>query len=330
MNISVIKPGLETTIQDFPGRRGMLRHGVPPSGPQDDWSFRLANLVVGNPAGAAALECQLLGPELRFNADAVIAICGADMGATLDSQPVQMWQSIAVSPGQLLQLGGARYCARTYIAVAGGIDVPVTMGARATYATAALGGADGKPLTSQQVLAVGASALETPHRSRQVLPSATPAMPTDKVNTICVVRGPNDDWVSEKGVKEFFEAEWKLTTRSNRVGYRIQGPKLDYSETALTKSPEHGDHPSNIIDIGYPIGGINWAGETPIILMHDCVTLGGFFIPFTVPSCDLWKLAQIRPGSSFMFREITLEEAQSQRRKIEKCCVLANIVDSIG
>jgi biotin-dependent carboxylase-like uncharacterized protein len=328
MSISVIKPGLETTVQDYPGRQGMLRDGVPPSGPQDDWSFRLANLVVGNEPGAAALECQLLGPELRFDTDVTIAVCGADMGASLDGESIQMWRSIAVSAGQVLQLGGARFGARTYIAVAGGIDVPVTMGSRSTYATASLGGSNGKPLTAGQTLSIGEASSAIGGRDRQILRSAIPVMPTEKVNTIRVVCGPNDDWVSEKGMEAFFEAEWKLTPRSNRVGYRIQGPKIDYSEAALNKSPEHGDHPSNIIDIGYPIGGINWAGETPIILMHDCVTLGGFFIPFTVPSCDLWKLAQLRPGTGLKFTKISVEEAQSERRKIEKCCAPVNVIDA--
>ena len=154
--------------------------------------------------------------------------------------------------------------------------------------------------------------------ARQVLRSAIPPMPNARKNTISVMLGPNDDWVSQTGKQQFFDAEWKLTSRSNRVGYRIQGPGIEYSEIALNKGIEHGDHPSNIIDIGYPIGGINWAGETPIILMHDCITLGGFFVPFTVPSCEFWKLAQLRPGSMIQFQAISLEDAQSKRRELER------------
>lgn len=327
MKMEVIKPGLETTVQDYPGRQGMLRHGVPPSGPQDDWSFRLANLLVGNPAGTAALECQFLGPELHFHDDAIVALGGADMAAKLDGHSIAMWRSVLVRKGQLLSLSGATHGARTYIAVAGGISVETIMSAKATYVTAALGGADGKPLAAGQFLTTGAPPANA-RPDREVADFARPPIPSGKVQQIFAMLGPNDDWISETGKKLFFDADWQLTARSNRVGYRIQGPQIEYSQIAKDKDPDNGNHPSNIIDIGYPIGGINWAGETPIILMHDCITLGGFFIPFTVPSCELWRLAQARPGATLRFSEISLEEAQANRRRIDAYCKEASILDN--
>lgn len=324
MTIAVLKPGLETTVQDHPGRLGMLRDGVPPSGPLDDWSFRLANLLVGNASGAAALECQLVGPTLRFEQPALIAVCGGDLSAKLDSMSVPMWTSVQVEAGQVLSLGGALLGARAYIAVAGAIDVPVVMGSRSTYVTASLGGVEGRPLAAGQAIPVGRrSSAARPGRS--VPADRRPPFSNAKTHRISVVPGPKRDWITAAGCQQFYETPWKLTSRSNRVGFRIMGKQIEFSRLAYEKDPENGDHPSNIIDIGYPIGGINWAGETPIILMHDCITLGGFIVPFTVPSSELWKLAQARPGELLYFVPVSVEEAQHARRLIDEACSQVSI-----
>ena len=144
--IEVLEAGLETAVQDFPGRIGMLRYGIPPSGPLDDWSFRLCNRIVGNPEGAAGLECQFLGPTLRFHGEAVIGLCGADMRPRLDDSPVPMWSSISVRAGQVLSLGPAIVGARTYSLLGVGWSVPEVMGSRATYVVASLGGLNGAAL----------------------------------------------------------------------------------------------------------------------------------------------------------------------------------------
>jgi urea carboxylase len=324
MTIEVVKPGLATTVQDFPGREGMLRHGVPPSGPLDDWSFRLANLLVGNPAGAAALECQFVGPTLRFTQRALVSVCGADMGARLDGAPLPLWTSVRVEAGQIVALSGATVGARAYIAVAGGIDVPVVMGSRATYVTARLGGVGGAALAAGHTVAIGNSAADT-RPGRVARPSCRPPLGEQKLHAIAAVSGPKDDWIAPAGRRRFYATDWKLSSRSNRVGFRIQGPRLEFAAPALDKAPENGEHPSNIIDIGYPIGGINWAGETPIILMHDCITLGGFIVPFTVPSSEFWKLAQARPGDILRFSETSVEQAQAARVAIDRLCTPANI-----
>jgi 5-oxoprolinase (ATP-hydrolysing) subunit C len=319
MTITVVKPGLETTVQEYPGRQSMLRDGVPPSGPLDDWSFRLANLLVGNEPGAAALECQFLGPTLRFDAPSVIAICGGDLSAKLDAAPLPLWTGVKVGVGQILSFGGPTLGARAYIAIAGGVDVPVVMGSRSTYVTARLGGIDGGPLKVGQTIPVGAPPITArPGRVAQI--DRRPPISPVKAHRISVVPGPKDDWITPAGREQFYGADWKLTSRSNRVGFRIEGGGIDFSRRAYEKDPENGDHPSNIIDIGYPLGGINWAGEAPIILMHDCITLGGFIIPFTVPSGELWKLAQMKPWETIQFAPVSVEQAQQARRRIDELC----------
>ena len=141
--LEVLKPGLETSVQDYPGRIGYWNQGFPPSGPMDSWSFRLANVLVGNPPGAAGLECQYMGPTLKFQRDTVIALTGADMAAKLDGKPVPLWHSIAVSAGQVLEMGPARAGTRCYLAIAGGIATDPWLGSRSTFHQAGVGGMNG-------------------------------------------------------------------------------------------------------------------------------------------------------------------------------------------
>lgn len=312
--IEVIKPGLETTIQDYPGRIGTLRHGIPPSGPMDDWSFRAANRAVGNPVGAPGLECQFLGPTLRFHGETLFSVCGADMQARLDGRPIAPWSTVRASAGQVLELGAAMDGARTYVAFRGGLSVPQFMGACATYVVAGIGGLDGRALKAGDRLALGTAEARSGHADEAV---ERPPFQGPHAQLVGVVLGPNDDWIAETGHKLFFSSEWVISSRSNRVGLRLEGPALEYSAVAYDKPSEAGSDPSNTIDIGYPIGGINIAGETPIILMHDCLTLGGFIVPYTVPSCEFWKLGQCRPWTRVRFKPMTREEAQHERERID-------------
>lgn len=320
--IEVLKPGLETTVQDYPGRKGCFGYGFAPSGPIDHWSFRLANLLVGNPVSAAGLECQFIGPTLRFGRDAVIALTGADMGATLDGTALPLWQSLTVYTGQTLVLGAARLGARGYIAIDGGIDTEPFLGSRATYSMAGVGGLDGGALKAGQHLPLGA-----PRRiaGRRVRAAARPSIATDRQWTIEVVPGPNDDWIDETGQRRFLESEWKLSARSNRVGFRLEGPEWSFADKAIHKAPEHGSNPSNTINHGYPIGAINLCGQTPIILVNDTLTLGGFINPYTVISAAFWKLGQSRPNEIYRFKAVTVREAQALRREIDALCGEASL-----
>ena len=320
--LEVLKPGLQTTVQDWPGRKGHYGRGFPPCGPIDPWSFRLANLLVGNDAGAAALECQYIGPALRFRRPAVVAVSGADMKAALDERPLELWRSYAVSENQVLSFSSATLGARAYLAVSGGIDVPEFLGSRATFLVGGVGGLDGEALKEDSTLPVGngegTADLIAPEEIR-------PAISTDKSWSIEVVAGPHDDWIDDAGHERFLASDWQLTAKSNRIGFRLSGPTWTYSRLAHEKDPESGSDPSNIADYGYPIGGINVCGDTSIILMNDATTWGGFIIPYTVPISGFPKLGQSRPNDRYTFDAITVEEAQRKARAIDALCRQENL-----
>jgi len=323
--VQVIKKGLETSVQDYPGRIGTLNLGFPPSGPMDSWSFRLANILVNNEPGTAALECQFMGPTLKFNDDRVIAITGADMSPKIDGTPVPLWESLEVKKDQILEIAFATVGARSYIAFSGGINTTPWLGSRSTFHKAGVGGIDGKAIQDGQIIPLNKSKSV---KRRKIKNSSIPVMSTNKKWLVEVVKGPNDDWVDEKGHKMFLNSDWKLQSKSDRTGYRLEGPKWSFTEKATNKSLEHGTFPSNIIDQGYPVGAINLAGQTPIILVNDGPSMGGFIVPYTVPSASFWKLGQAKPGDSFNFVEISVEKAQTLRTEQTMICSEASLVSS--
>lgn len=320
--LEVIKPGLETSVQDYPGRIGFWNQGFPPSGPMDSWSFRLANVLVGNEPGTAALECQFVGPALKVQRDGVVAVTGGDMQPKLDDQPVAMWESIAVEAGQTLALSFAKTGARAYVAIAGGIATTPWLGSRSTFHKAGVGGMDGHALKAGQVVPVGEA---TGKPGRRVKESARPTIATDKRWTIEAVPGPNDDWIDEAGHQRFLSTDWKLSSKSDRTGFRLEGPDWTFTEKARDKTPEHGAEPSNIIDQGYPLGAINLAGQTPIILVNDGPSMGGFINPYTVPLCAFWKLGQSKPGDVYNFKAVDVDEAQAISARIRDLCTETSI-----
>ena len=323
--VQVIKKGLETSVQDYPGRIGTLNLGFPPSGPMDSWSFRLANVLVDNEPGTAALECQFMGPTLKFNSDRIIAITGADMSPKINGTPVPLWESLEVKKDQILEMAFATVGARSYIAFSGGINTTPWLGSRSTFHKAGVGGIDGKAIQDGQIIPLNKS---KPVKGRKIKNSSMPVMPTNKKWLVEVVKGPNDDWVDEKGHKMFLNSDWKLQSKSDRTGYRLEGPKWSFTEKATNKGLEHGTFPSNIIDQGYPVGAINLAGQTPIILVNDGPSMGGFIVPYTVPSASFWKLGQAKPGDSFNFVEISVEKAQTLRTEQTMICSEASLVSS--
>ncbi len=315
--VKVIKKGLETSVQDYPGRIGTLNLGFPSSGPMDSWSFRLANVLVENEPGTAALECQFIGPTLKFDSSRTIAITGADMFPKLDGTPVPMWESIEVKKDQTLEMSFATIGARSYIAFSGGINTTPWLGSRSTFHKAGVGGIEGKAIQDGQTIPLNKSKT---FKKNKIKKTSIPAMSTNKKWSVEVVKGPNDDWIDDKGHKMFLNSDWKLQSKSDRTGYRLEGPKWSFAEKATNKGLEHGTFPSNIIDQGYPMGAINLAGQTPIILVNDGPSMGGFIVPYTVPSVSFWKLGQAKPGDSFNFVEISVEKAQELRAKQSIIC----------
>ena len=319
----VIKKGLETSIQDYPGRIGTLNQGFPASGPMDSWSFRLANILVGNEPGEAALECQFMGPTLKFKSDRVIAITGANMSPKIDGELIPMWESIEIKANQTLEMAFATVGARSYIAFSGGINSEPWLGSRSTFHKAGVGGIEGRAIQDNQIIPLGEN---KKIQLRKIKKDSIPIISDDKNWSIEVVRGPNDDWVDKKGHEIFLNSKWKLQAKSDRTGYRLDGPKLTFSDKATNKSLEHGSEPSNIIDQGYPAGAINLAGQTPIILVNDGPSMGGFINPYTVPSSAFWKLGQAKPGDTFKFVEISVEKAQLLRAEQSIICSEVSLV----
>lgn len=303
--IEVLAPGTQTTIQDWPGRVGYWAVGVPPSGPMDPLSFRLANRLVGNDEGSAAIETTLSGPTLKFNTDTVVCLGGAELTATLDGEPVAYWQPFAIGAGQVLKLGNVTGSGvRAYVAVRGGIDVPLYLGSRSTFTLGKFGGHAGRTLRTGDVLHIGASTAEAPRKalSAALRPRLTHAW------EIGVLYGPHGalDFFTPGYVETFFAAEWEVHYNSNPTGIRLIGPKPVW---ARTDGGEAGLHPSNIHDNAYAVGTINFTGDMPVILGPDGPSLGGFVCPATIAQAELWKMGQLRPGDKVRFRRLTPGEA---------------------
>ena len=315
--LEVLSPGLETTVQDWPGMKGAFKYGFNHSGAIDHWSFRLANLLVGNKIQAPGLEAQFIGPALRFKAEHSFAITGANMQATLDNKPIPLWETHRAKPNQILKLGSAITGARAYIAFSGGIAAKPFIGSCATHTMAKAGGINGRKLLVNDSIP-----LNPDHNPEScfIPKHGQPPVINQKNWEIETVIGPSDDWISNEGQKLFFNTNWVVSPRSNRMGIRLDGPPLLFSKRATNKAPEHGSHPSNCVDIGYPVGGINICGDTPVVLLNEGLTGGGFIVPFTVPSSEFPKLAQARPHETFRFKSVSVLHAQSKRKTINDIC----------
>ncbi|MBP2837577.1 biotin-dependent carboxyltransferase family protein [Dickeya parazeae] len=316
--VNVIRPGLATSVQDT-GREGYYHLGIPPSGGLDQYSLRLANLLVGNPAQAAVLEMTLLGPELQFEGDAVVAVCGACMSPLLDGEAMPMNTTFAVRAGQVLRFAPTTAGCRAYLAVAGGIAVPEVLDSRSTYALGALGGYQGRRLAANDVLPIGVP-------TRQVNPGVTvPAdclQPLDKQVTLRMVTGLYIHRLTPAAVEQFFADDWRVGTEADRIGYRLKGG-APLAFEPRTPPFGAGSDPSNIVDACYPIGSVQVPGGLePIILLRDAVSGGGYMTLGTVISSDLDLIGQLQPHYGVRFTPVSLEEAllarQHYRHRLER------------
>lgn len=312
VGFATIEPGLQTTLQDWPGRVGHWRVGIPPSGPMDALSFRLANLLVGNAPGETALEYQFLGPRLECRRDANVAFFGGEGRPLIDGDPVPMGQTLCVSRGQVLDCGPVLRGARAYLAVAGGFDKELVLGSAATFPRGGLGGG---ALAAGDTLRFKAPAANRPRLRSD--PAIKPGELGDPV-VIEVAAGPHCDWLSGEGRDALVGLPWTVSPRSDRTGVRLEGPKIRFSKRALDKAPEHGTDPTNVINTGYPIGGVNVCGDTPIILPFDGPSQGGFITPFVVISAAMWKVGQLRPHQKIVLRRVTLNDAIALRRELDR------------
>ena len=309
----VLAGGLETTVQDYGGRKGYLQLGIPRSGAMDKTSFRLGNQLLSNPESAAGLEIQFIGPTLRFLRETVIAITGADNNPQINQKPIPLWSTIFVQPGDILSFEHAKYGARTYIHFAGGLNVPEVMGSCSTFTRGELGGLDGRKLTAADRLLTYLPSLP----AKDLLGRSLPKKIAPKFShhwEVEVLMGPHDDWLTAEDIDQFLSVDWQVSAKSDRVGYRLEGPAFQFSTNAHKKAPDNGSHPSNKIDYGCATGAILFCGHTPTILMADSPSLTGYMTPFTVIEASLSKVGQARPGDRLTFKLVDLNTAIQKRQ----------------
>jgi biotin-dependent carboxylase-like uncharacterized protein len=309
MAIKVLHPGLATSVQDL-GRPGYFHLGIPLGGAMDRLALKAANLLVGNDIGAAGLEAVFIGPKLEFTADAMVAVTGAEMPIKVDGEEKPGWTAFRVKAGQVLTFDFLKTGARIYIAVSGGIDVPVALGSRSTYAIGALGGFKGRPIAAGDELPVGAAGKATEGKSIPESLRRRPGMPA----ALRVLPGLYWHRITEEAGKHFFEDEWKVAPEADRMGYRFRGGrKLDF----VPRTPPFGagSDPSNIVDSCYPYGSIQVPGGTePIILHRDAVSGGGYFMLGTVISADMDLIGQLQPHTPTRFVKVDMETALTARK----------------
>jgi biotin-dependent carboxylase-like uncharacterized protein len=311
MAIRVQSPGLLTTVQDT-GRLGEYAIGMPPSGAMDVFSYQVGNYIVGNEEGAAGLEMTYLGPELEFTEDAVIAITGAEMPPKINGEEAPTWEVVAVGAGDDLSFDYLGSGARSYLAVAGGIDVPIFMHSRSTYTLIGLGGLEGRALQEGDELEVG----EGEDRSDRVgMAVDEDHVPTySKETELRVIIGLASYRLTEESMEEFLNTTWTVTPDADRVGYRYKGGELKFVEREQPAGA--GADPANVVDFGYPIGSIQVPGGVePIVLMNDAVTGGGYATIGTVISADRDRLAQTKTNDKTRFRSVDLDEALEAREE---------------
>lgn len=309
MAIKVLSPGLATTVQDL-GRPGYYHLGIPLSGGMDRFALRAANMLVGNDEGAAVLEAVFMGPELEFTADATVAVTGGELPPKVNGEARETWTSFAVKAGQVLSFDFLKRGARAYIAVSGGIDVPLVLGSRSTYALGALGGHQGRKLEAGDQLPVGKGAKgakegrSAPANLRRGAGGAA---------ELRVLPGLYWHRLTDAAGMRFFEDTWKVAPEADRIGYRFKGGRA--LEFVPRKQPfGAGSDPSNIVDACYPYGSIQVPGGTePIVLHRDAVSGGGYFMVGTVVSADMDLIGQLQPHTPVRFVKVDMERALSAR-----------------
>ncbi len=304
--LRVVEPGLLTTIQDL-GRLGAIASGVPPGGAMDRFAHRVANLLVGNIAGDATLECTLRGPQLVADQSCVVAIAGADLGPRVNGLEAPMWTSIELAPGDTLAFAGRRAGARAYIAVAGGFEGERWLGSRSTSLMTGNGGFHGRALQAGDVLD------RVVHASSKVASlSLDPALRPDYSHpALAALAGPHVRRLDQERRRLLFGAAFTVSPDANRMGYRLEGPTLTASGAEL-------------LAYGLAAGAVQLPPSGhPILLMADHQTAGGYPVVAVVASASMHQAAQLAPGDELRFVEVTA--AQAHQRRIALSSSLASL-----
>lgn len=302
-SILIKNPGMLSTIQDL-GRFGYQNVGMSVAGAMDNFSLRCANILVGNDEGEAVIEFTLLGGEIEFDCEETVAITGADMNPSLNGLHIQMWESFKVKAGDVIKLSAAKTGLRTYLALGRTLDVPVIMKSKSTFLRGQIGGFEGRKLMPGDKIPLGEELVE---KKRFKLPEKyIPKYLNEQ--EIRLVFGPQDDYFTEEGKETLISSEYKVSSDSDRMGYRLEGKPIDHNEKG-----------ADIISDGILFGSIQVpASGQPILMMADRQTTGGYTKIATVITPDLPKLAQMGPGSIIKFSSLSVEEAQKSYIEYEE------------
>lgn len=313
MAFEVVNPGLATTVQDQ-GRAGYYNVGIPQSGSMDQYSAELGNALVGNTAREAVLECTYLGPVLSTDSDAVIAVTGAPVDVKVNGEPRPQWSRLRLNAGDQLSFGVIKGGTRYYIAVQGGIDVPEVLGSRSTYSLGQIGGFKGRKLETGDSVPVGAPLNDGQLPQAEAVPEEfRPAYA--KEQKVRIVLGLYDHRLTDEGLANLLNKEWKVTPVADRMGLRYSGPGVTWKEREQPFGA--GSDPSNIVDAGYAVGSIQIPGGTqPIILHRDAVSGGGYAMVGTVISADMDVVARAAPGTATRFEAVSQTDALAARREL--------------
>ncbi|NIS61705.1 MAG: 5-oxoprolinase/urea amidolyase family protein [Proteobacteria bacterium] len=300
--LEILHGGTFTTIQDL-GRKGYQRFGMPTAGAMDTTSLRMANRLVQNDEGQACLEITLIGLRLLVLRDIMIAITGGDLMPRVNGSPLPLWQTVSIPRDSEISFTGVRNGIRSYLAVAGGIQVPEIMGSKSTYIRGGIGGLEGKALTKGDRLRIGPQSLRLPlcKLKEELIPCYGREWKTR------VIMGPQDDYFSKKGIETFISSEYTITPESDRMGYRLEGPVIEQQRGA------------DIISDATCLGSIQVPGQgLPIILFADRQTTGGYPKIATAISVDIYDLGQAKPGDKIRFSPIGIAEAHTVRKDYER------------
>ena len=311
--IEVLDGGVQTTVQDYPGMIGYWSVGVPPCGPFDSYNFRIGNKLLGNLENAPGLELTFKGGSYRFRTTMSFCITGANMHATLDGEEIGMYQVIHAAPMQILKFKDCKVGMRTYLLIAGGLDMPKIMGSSSTFIDGKFGGHNGRALRAGDVLRVNDRCLidsieSVPDKFRPILTNEW---------TIGVIPGPQptSEYLHLNYLKTLTSSLYEVNFNSARTGIRLNGP---IPQWVRTDGGDAGLHPSNIHDNAYAIGTLDLTGDQSILLGPDGPSLGGFVCPVTTAKGELWKLGQLHPGDKVRFQLLTLEQAEVIRKAEEE------------
>ncbi|KIW64878.1 urea carboxylase [Phialophora macrospora] len=311
--------GVYSTVQDLLGRKG-YSCGVPVSGPMDNVSLRIANMLVGNDEQTEGLEITHAGPRFKVHGKVILALCGAEFDFEIDRCPASMWTTHIVGPGSIVTIGSRKGpgC-RAYLAILGGFpDVGRYLGSKSTTPSLNWGGFQGRTIRAGDYLR-----LDSPSPNR-LANASTYTLPAehrpkfDQVYTINTLPGPYDseEFLAPAGRQDFYETVWKVAFNSTRTGIRLEGPPPQWSRG---DGGEGGSHPSNMLGYGYPIGGLSFTGDSAVVFASDAPGQSGFICIQTVITSQLWKLGQLAPGDEVKFSPCSWKDALAYERRLEAC-----------